>query len=77
MVRTNSNSEVEGIPQDVQARYAMIEQRIEHSLTEAQAAEVRSNIARSIALGVALRRFPLANADEPEIGFDPLEGVEK
>lgn len=70
-------SDAEGIPGDVQARFALIEQRIEHPLTETQAGEVRARIARSIALGVALRAYPLTNADEPEIAFDPFLGGER
>ena len=71
------HSDIEGIPGDVQARFALIEQRIGHALTETQADEVRARIARSIALGVVLRAYPLTNADEPEIAFDPFLGGER
>ena len=74
MSQTRGHSESEGLPADVQARFALIEQRIEQPLTEEQAEQVRSRIARSIALGVALRGYPLTNADEPEIALDPFVG---
>jgi len=77
MPKKQDDFESEEPPLDVQARFATIEQRIEQPLTEAQADEVRSRIARSIALGVALRGYPLTNADEPEIAFDPLNGVRR
>jgi tRNA U54 and U55 pseudouridine synthase Pus10 len=63
------------VPADVQARLAMIEQRLEQPMTEAQAEQVKQRIARSIGLGVALRRYPLTNADEPEIALDPFVGA--
>lgn len=66
-----------GVPADVQARFAMIEARTAMPMTETQAEEVRQRIARSIALGVALRGYPLTNADEPEIAFDPLAGEDR
>ncbi|MEZ4533123.1 MAG: hypothetical protein R2855_19170 [Thermomicrobiales bacterium] len=69
--------ETEGIPMDVAARLEMVQQRIEHPLTEEQTEQVRNRIARSIALGVALRGYPLSNADEPEIAFDPFAGGER
>ena len=72
MSEEQRDAEADGIPADVQARFAMIEQRIEQPLTEGQGEEVRARIARSIALGVALRRYPLTNADEPEIALDPF-----
>ena len=77
MTEINEHSDSEGVPADVQARFAMIEQRIEHPLTEAQADQVRNRIARSIALGVALRSYPLTNADEPEIALDPFVGGDR
>ncbi len=77
MSDTHDHSEAEGIPADVQARFVSIEQRIERPLTEAQAEQVRNRIARSIALGVALRRYPLTNADEPEIALDPFVGGQR
>ena len=77
MSEEQRESEAQGVPADVQARFAMIEQRIERPLTEAQAEEVRARIARSIALGVALRRYPLTNADEPEIALDPFVGEDR
>lgn len=74
MSERNDHSEAEGIPADVRARFAAIEQRIERPLTEAQSEQVLKRIARSIALGVALRSYPLTNADEPEIALDPFVG---
>ncbi len=74
MTEMNEQLESEGVPADVQARFAMIEQRVAHPLSEEQAAQVRDRIARSIALGVALRSYPLTNADEPEIALDPFLG---
>lgn len=62
---------------DVEARFAMIEQRVAHPLSEAQATQVRNRIARSIGLGVALRSYPLTNADEPEIALDPFVGDDR
>ena len=70
-------AEFEGIPADVRARFEMIEQRLEWPMTEEQAEQVRKRIAQSIGLGVALRRYPLGNADEPEIGFDPFVGGDR
>ena len=72
MSETRDRSEAEGIPGDVQARLAMIAERIDVPLTDAQAEQVRNRIARSITLGVALRSYPLTNADEPEIALDPF-----
>ena len=72
MSETQERSEAEGIPGDVQARFAMIAERIDVPLSDAQAEQVRNRIARSIALGVALRSCPLTNADEPEIALDPF-----
>ena len=74
MSETKDHSETEGMPLDVQARLAMIEQRIEQPMTEEQVEQVRGRIGRSIALGVALRAYPLTNADEPEIALDPFVG---
>lgn len=77
MPENSSHSESESILTDVQARFALIEQRIAVPLTDAQADEVRARIARSIALGVALRAYPLSNADEPEIALDPFVGADR
>lgn len=76
MEHPTDHSESEGLPRDVLARFAMIEQRLERPMTETQADEVRARIARSIALGVALRAYPLTNADEPEIALDPFVGAQ-
>jgi hypothetical protein len=70
----HDRSEAEGIPADVQARFLLIEERIARPLTDAQAEQVQKQIARSIALGVTLRSYPLTNADEPEIALDPFVG---
>ena len=77
MAEMNEHSDSEGVPADVLARFAMIEQRIERPLSEAQAEQVRNRIARSIALGVTLRNYPLTNADEPEIALDPFVGGDR
>lgn len=76
-VTLNDHSDTEAIPPDVSARLASIEARIERPLTEEQRAEVRARIARSIALGVALRTYPLTNADEPEIALAPFRGEDR
>jgi len=77
MSETHERSEFEGVPADVRARFASIEQRIERPLTDEQGEQIRSRIARSIALGVALRSYPLTNADEPEIALDPFVGSDR
>ena len=77
MTEMNEQLESDSVPADVEARLAMIEQRIAHPLTEAQVDQVRNRIARSIALGVTLRRYPLTNADEPEIALDPFVGGDR
>lgn len=69
--------ETEGIPLDTAARLEVIQQRIEHPLTEEQTEQVRKRIARSIALGATMRGYPLSNADEPEIAFDPFVGGDR
>jgi hypothetical protein len=74
MSEAREQSNEEAVPADVQARFATIEERIETPLTDAQAEQVRIRIARSIALGVTLRGYPLLNADEPEIALDPFLG---
>lgn len=74
MTHSPDGPEFDSIPVDVSARFATVENRIEHPLSAEQAALVRTRLARSIALGTALRQYPLTNADEPEIGFDPLGG---
>ena len=71
------HSDSEGIPHDVDAQFKMIESRIEHPLSDEQAEEVRNRIGRSIALGVALRSYPLTNADEPEIELVPFRGADR
>ena len=77
MADNQGYSDAEGIPPDVSARFAMIEARIERPLTEEQSAQVKHRIARSIALGVALRAYPLTNADEPEIALIPYRGGDR
>ncbi|MCA9858428.1 MAG: hypothetical protein KC438_01830 [Thermomicrobiales bacterium] len=71
---TTVNTTTDASPGDVAARLTMIEQRIAHPLTEEGRTLVTDRIVRSIALGAALHAYPLANADEPEIDFDPLRG---
>lgn len=55
----------------IDARLAMIEQRLELPLTDEQTEQVRRRIERSIELGDALRSVSLTNADAPEIAFEP------
>jgi hypothetical protein len=76
MGTSDEHTEAEVSPPDVSARLAMIEARIEKPLTDDQAAQVKRRIAQSIALGVALRAYPLSNADEPEIALVPYRGGE-
>lgn len=77
MAQTNDHSESEAALPDVEARFAMVETRIEQPLTGEQAARVKRRIAQSIALGVALREYPLTNADEPEIAMAPYRGDDR
>jgi hypothetical protein len=77
MAQTNDHSESEENLPDVEARFAMIEGRVERPLTGEQGAQVKRRIARSIALGVALRAYPLTNADEPEIAMAPYWGDDR
>jgi hypothetical protein len=77
MTKFDDHSEAEALPHDVAARFALIETRIAQPLDDGQADEVRSRIARSIALGVTLRMYPLTNADEPEIALVPFRGGER
>ena len=77
MTKFTDDSEAEAIPRDVAARFASIETRIAQPLDDGQADEVRNRIARSIALGAALRMYPLTNADEPEIALVPFRGGER
>lgn len=76
-VNHDDASVAEGALPDVAARLALIEARIERPLTEEQRDEVRARIARSIALGVAMRAYPLTNADEPEIALVPFRGDDR
>ena len=76
MATQGDRSESEGVPPDVAARLAMVEARLAQPLTDEQRDQVRKLIARSIALGVSLREYPLTNADEPEIALAPYRGAE-
>lgn len=67
----------EDVPADVQARFDLVASRIDQPLTTEQAAQLRGRIARSIALGVTLREYPLGNGDEPEIALVPYRGVDR
>ena len=55
----------------IDARLAELTARYGGRFDDAQRAQVRARIARSVALGVSLRKTPLTNADEPEIVFVP------
>jgi len=74
MVRNEEDSVSEANLGDVDARLAMIESRIARPLSGEQREQVRTRIARSIALGMAMRAYPLTNADEPEIVLVPFHG---
>jgi hypothetical protein len=77
MATERDHSASEGVPPDVVARLGVVEARLKKPLTEEQRDEVRGRIARSIALGVALRAYPLTNADEPEIAMAPYRGSDR
>lgn len=66
-----------GETSEIEARFAMIEERIAYSLSEEQISEVKERIGRSIALAATMRTFSLHNADEPEIGFAPYRGTDR
>ena len=55
----------------IDARLAELTARYGDRFDDAQRAQVRARIARTVALGVSLRKTPLTNADEPEIVFAP------
>ena len=71
-----THSDSESTMTDVDSRLAVIQSRIDRPLSEEQIAQVKGRIARSIALGVALRAYPLGNGDEPEIALVPYRGGE-
>jgi hypothetical protein len=60
----------------IDARLAELTARYGGRFDDAQRAQVRSRIARSVALGVSLRQTPLTNADEPEIVFAPYRAYD-
>jgi len=55
----------------IDARLADLTARFGDRFSDDQRAQVRSRIARTVGLGVSLRKTPLTNADEPEIVFVP------
>lgn len=55
----------------IDARLADLTSRYGDRYSDAQRAQVRARIARTVALSDSLRRTPLTNADEPEIVFAP------
>ena len=71
---SHSPEDASGALEDVEARFAIVAGRVERPLTDEQAAEVRTRIARSIALSVTLRSLPLANGDAPGIDLITPKG---
>jgi hypothetical protein len=61
----------------IDARLADLTARFGDRFSEDQRAQVRARIARTVALGVSLRKTPLTNADEPEIVFVPYRTGER
>ena len=57
----------------VDARLAELTARFGDRFGDDQRAQVRSRIARTVALAMSLRKAPLTNADEPEIVFVPYQ----
>jgi hypothetical protein len=55
----------------IDARLADLTARFPDRFSDAQRAQVRARIARTVTLGESMRRTPLTNADEPEIVFVP------
>jgi hypothetical protein len=55
----------------IDARLADLTARFPDRFSDAQRAQVRARIARTVTLGESIRRTPLTNADEPEIVFVP------
>jgi len=58
----------------INAQFAFIAARFGDGLSAEERAEIRSRLARSVALGEQLRSVPLANSDEPEMLFIPYRG---
>jgi hypothetical protein len=56
----------------IDARLAELTARFGDRFDEAQRAQVRARIGRTVALAATLRRTALTNADEPEIVFVPF-----
>jgi hypothetical protein len=55
----------------IDARLADVVARFGDRFSDDQRAQVRSRIARTVALATSLRKTPLTNADDPEIVFTP------
>jgi hypothetical protein len=55
----------------IDARLADLMARFGDRFDDAQRAQVRARIGRTVALATSLRKTPLTNADEPEIVFVP------
>lgn len=55
----------------IEARLADLLARFGDRLDDQARAQIRGRIAHQVALGAALRRVPLTNADEPEFVFTP------
>jgi hypothetical protein len=56
----------------IDARLTELVARFGVRFDDDQRAQVRSRIARTVALADSLRKLPLTNADEPEIVFVPF-----
>lgn len=74
MTEQPESSESDTARAAVAARLAMIQSRVDQPLSDAEMAEVTQRIARSMALGAALRAYPLENHDAPEIALLPYRG---
>ncbi len=58
----------------VDARLAALVARYGERWDDRQRDQVRAKLARGVVLAARMRRTPLSNADEPEIGFVPYRG---
>ncbi len=77
MTENSDRTGIEVATPGIDERFGMIETRITQALSAEQTALVKKRIGQSIALGTALRAYPLTNADEPEIGFRPYRSEDR
>lgn len=68
---TRQEGEDPGQTAIIETRLAEVMARFGERFDDAQEAQIRARLARTVALAVSLRRTPLTNADEPEIVFAP------